>query len=462
MAYPPIINVTVSSNLASTPSNLQQQGAAVSQGGTTLGANGTKLLTAASDLTSILAAPLALTSLTWAAGVATATAAASIPGLSVGETFITTVAGTTPAGYSALVQATITGANTFTYALATDPGTETIPGTYTPPGVGELSAMIASFFGQGTAQAVSVLELGAGDGTSGPPLLDTWIGNNPKTFCRFLVPRNWDGTAAFLALIANYEALDAKVYFHPTTTTVNYTNYTSVMKDVVSIVEAPSIPLTEFDAAAEFQHALSYAPSSSNRMTPNAFAYLYGVTAYPSSGNQTLLKALLAAGTNFVGTGAEGGLSNNLIRNGTCQDKNDVSYWFSVDWVQINGEIQLAAAVINGSNNPLAPLYYDQQGINTLQDTLVEVVNTAISYGLANGTVTRVTLSPAQFSANINNGLYPGMCVVNAVPFSTYTALNPSDYGNKVYNGLSVLYLVQNGFVQIGFNVTITNLAGTQ
>jgi hypothetical protein len=74
----------------------------------------------------------ALTGLTWAAGVATATAAAVLPSSWVaGNAYQTTVAGATPLGYNGTVQATPTSGNTFTYPLAADPGMETVPGTYT-------------------------------------------------------------------------------------------------------------------------------------------------------------------------------------------------------------------------------------------------------------------------------------------------------------------------------------------
>ena len=49
-----IVNVVVTQQVASAPNQLQQTGAFVSQGGTTLAAGTTQLLTQLSDLTSIL------------------------------------------------------------------------------------------------------------------------------------------------------------------------------------------------------------------------------------------------------------------------------------------------------------------------------------------------------------------------------------------------------------------------
>lgn len=71
----------------------------------------------------------AITSITWAASVATVTTTAA-HGIPVGDTITVTIAGTTPAGYSGTFQATSTGANTFTYPLVSNPGAETVPGTW--------------------------------------------------------------------------------------------------------------------------------------------------------------------------------------------------------------------------------------------------------------------------------------------------------------------------------------------
>jgi hypothetical protein len=68
------------------------------------------------DLTPLLAAPLAIASLAWSGGTVLATTSANIPGLDTGDTFITPIAGATPAAYNGTYLATVTGANTFTCA----------------------------------------------------------------------------------------------------------------------------------------------------------------------------------------------------------------------------------------------------------------------------------------------------------------------------------------------------------
>src|SRR5690348_17461158 len=96
---PTIVTVNTQVTIAPTVSQLQQSGAIVSAGGTTLASNGYQYCASVADVTAILPAPATLSSLAWASGTVTATAAGAI-GLTAGETFLTTISGATPATYN--------------------------------------------------------------------------------------------------------------------------------------------------------------------------------------------------------------------------------------------------------------------------------------------------------------------------------------------------------------------------
>ena len=436
-----IVVINVSVQVAPSPSNLQQTGAFLSQGATTLAAGTYQLLTTSANLTSILTGTLAITSITWASNVATVTTAAP-HGYPVGDVVKFTITGATPAGYNGTFNCTITTTTAFTFPLLTNPGTETIPGVYTPEDVSELVAMNNTFWAQGTDTPVYVLELGKTAPTDGVAALVTFIAANPNFFYAYLVPRTWDGNAAFLTLLASYENTTAKTYFYTTTTISTYSNYTALMKDVFALVEAPTVAAaavlgtaTEFSCAAPFQWALGQSPSPTSLVPPMCFAYMYGVTPYPTAGNSTLFVTLKAANINWIYTGAEGGISNTLVEWGLMADGNPWNYWYSVDWVQINLDLNLANAIINGSNNPLAPLYYNQNGIDTLQAVAQQTMKNGISYGLVLGPVT-----------------------VTAVPFITWVTANPSAYKAGTYGGFSVTFSPARGFSQITFQVVASDL----
>ena len=653
---PNIVTVNASVTVAAAPSTLQKTGAFVSQGGTVLTPGTYALLTSQSGLASYIASSAAITSLAWSGGVVTATTTAP-HGFTIGDTLSLTIAGASPAGYNGTFLATITGASTFTYVLISNPGSETTPGMYIPDSANQLVQMNNTFWAQGSIVPVYVLELGPGNATDGVAALTAFIAanNNPQFFYSYLVPRYWDGNAAFLGLLAQFESPSSKTYFHITTTLQTYINYLnqnnpsepSPLKDVLAYIEAPALgawgsniitellaapasptlsssaagtlPATtyyvrvtyntaygetpasqeaneavaadhvlvvdsptslsgatswnvyvgttsgsetlqeagialatnwteptsglisgvaypakgfavattttnhnvavgqwfqlagftptgyngwyqalggtstdtlvmfvqsdlapesalgllvasfatqtaapggvtgEFTAAAGFYKSLSYAPSSANLMTPFAFSFLFGVTAWATQGNSAILTTLKAANVNIVLTGAEGGISNDILEWGTTMDGSDFMEWYSADWIQINLVLNLANAVINGSNDPINPLYYSQFGIETLQDVAVATATAGVSFGLGNGTVTQSALTGLQLAQAIAVGTFDGDINVNAVPFVPYLQGSPGDYAIGKYAGLSVLWIVNRGFTNIVVNLNISD-----
>jgi hypothetical protein len=387
-----------------------------------------------------------------------ATADVQLDNMPASGSFLTTISGATPAGYNGTFLATVASASTFTYTIPstlTSPATGTIK--YTPGNSSELVAMATTFFGMGSQQAVYVLELGPGTPAQGVTELGAFIAASPQFFYGYLVPRSWAAESTFLSFMAGYESLTAKTYFWITATTSNYTSFTDLMKCAIVAVEAPGIPVTEFSLAADFWVALNYSPSSTNKVTPFAFSYLFGVTPYPIVGNNVLLAALKASFTNWVGTGAEGGISNAVIFWGTTKDGNDFTFWYSVDWVQINGDLRIANAIINGSNNPQNPLYYNQDGINRLQAVVVNLMTDGVSFGLVLGDIVQTQLDAVAFQQALDSGKYAGKTVINAVPFIPYSLANPGDYKIGRYAGLTVAYVPARGFTQIVFNINVSN-----
>lgn len=455
---PAIVTVNVSLLQAPAPSLLQQTGALISQGGTNAAANSLTLLTQFSDLTAIQPNTLAKTisTIAWLSSVATVTTS-SPHGLTTSDTLMLTIAGASPSGYNGTFLCTITGASTFTYALAVNPGSETVPGTYQGASVNELQAMATTYFAQGTMQSVYVLELGLGGADDGVTALTTWIDNNPQTVYSFLVPRAWDNNASFLTMLASFEAPTAMTYFWVTTTTGTYTSYTDVMKCVVALIEAPGIPALEFSLAGALYQSLSYRPGPLNRVSTFRFQDVFGVTPYPTVGNGALLTTLRASNTNIIGTGAEGGLSNTIILWGVTQDGRDFTYWYSVDYTQINARIVLANEVINGANNRVNPLYYDQNGVNRLQARLTQLMTNEITFGLALGSVLGVEMDANDFQQALDQNAFTAQAVVNAIPFVAYASANPTDYKTGRYAGLTIVYIPQRGFTAIVLNVVVSD-----
>lgn len=541
----PIVNVNVNIQVAPAPATLQKTGAFISQGATVTSPGTKSLLTQSSDLTPLLTGAAAIASISWVGGVSSVTTVTP-HGFTVGDTVPITIAGAVPAAYNGSFDAFVTGASSFTYPLAASPGSNTTPGVYTEEDVAELLAMTTTFFAQGNAQSVYVLELGPGDAADGVAFLTTWISENPNVFYSYLVPRYWDGVASYLAMLATFVASSAKTYFFTTTTLATWRLYSSLLKCAVLMIEAPAygvwaanelaslvwtsgvvtaltttdhgvepgeyftiagcspsgyngtflaqlgttgdtlvynvatnpgaetvlgtlvqsqyasagIPATEFSLASEFRVTLNYAPSSTNRVTPLNYAFAFGVTPFPTQGNSALINTLLTGNVNLIGTGAQGGISESLVRGGKTLDGNPFKYWYSVDYTQINLQRNLTAALINGANNPLNPVDYDQFGINTLQQSAVSTMSTGIAVGLVLNPIKQTALSAADLATALDLGTFDATTLVNADPFASYVEENPNDYQSGTYNGISVDYTPLRGFESITVNVTVSSFAG--
>ena len=425
-----IVTVNVTQNIASTPNQLQRTGALISQGATNLPTGTSALLYQASDLTAILGSAITITNLTWSAGKATVTLNAP-HGIIIGDSILGIVSGMTPTGYNGTWTITSTGANTFQYTVANF-GVATVYGVYTEEDTQELIAMVNTYFAQGSQNAVYVLELGVGTPAEGVVALNTYINDPAVQFYGYVLPYAWATETTAVTLATNHASTTGLVYFWVSVTGTQYTIWEGIKSVVLMYYDSQTTPSTEFAICAMFWVAMNYNPSNTNKVTPMAFSYVVGVTApVLTRAKQQLLKT---NNVNYIGTGAEGGISNTIVLWGTTADGRDYTYWYSVDWVQININLDLSNAIINGSNNPINPLYYNQDGINRLQTVAQGTMNSGISYGLV--------LAPA---------------IVNAVPFITYTTTNPSDYAIGKYAGLSVTYTPNRGFIEIIFNVNVTD-----
>jgi hypothetical protein len=232
----------------------------------------------------------------------------------------------------------------------------------------------------------------------------------------------------------------------------------------LGVLEASSfassgIGLEEFSLAASFWLTLNQRPSSTNQVTQLDYTPMFGVTPFQQQGMGSTTSNLQTAHVNYVGTGAEGGLSGAIMINGTTMDGNDfLSFWYSTDFIQIGLDENLANEVINGSATPVNPLYYNQQGIDRLQNRASDFMTNVIQVGLANGVILLTSLDPDTLNANIDAGMYVGNIVVNAVPFLDYTTENPDDYGDRQYNGITVVTIPQLGFNHLLVNVLVTEI----
>lgn len=434
-----IVTVNVSQSIGSTPSNLQQTSAILSFGATFLEAGKPVLLTQPSDISDFVNNPISslkAEASSYGSDFTLVLPLADSITREKGSKVELTIKKCSPNAWNGTYLATVVDNKTLSWTVpgSTLDGQPTTIGTFSLIGTDALVTAVDTFFAQGNSVGTYLLELGYQDDLPKNEVaaLKTYMQEPLKRFYAYLVPEKWKANADFIDLAKLYTSNEAKQYFFVLEDTPDNTNYVTPYAGIKSIIAMAddTYPATNAAAAAMW-NLVSASPSEINKVPPMAFRYLQAVNA--NAAKASILNTMVKQNINYVDTGAEGGISNTMLVKGVTSDGNDMTYWYSVDWVQINVDMMLANAVINGSNNPINPLYYNQDGIDRLQQVAQGVFNTGVSYGLVNG-----------------------QTPVNAVPFKTYVKNNPNDYGIGRYAGLSATYTPMRGFVEIIFNINVT------
>ena len=436
-----IVTVNVSQTISAIPSNLQQMSAILSFGATLQEPGKPVLLTQDSDITDLIKIPIG--SLTAELSSYDCEFTLNLPeGKKIdrdpGSEIEITISGCSPSAWNGTYTATlgILGSSlTWSDSSSTLDGSPTTLGQFSIDGSDDLLVANDTFFGQGKKSVGTyLLELGYQQDVVGAEVaaLKEYMQMPLKRFYAYLVPEAWKADPDFITLAKLYASNDSMQYFFVLEDTPDDTNYVTPYSNIKSVVATAddTYPITNAAAAAMW-NLVSAAPSEVNKVPPMAFRFLLAVNANKAKDN--ILKTMVAQNINYVDTGAEGGISNTMLVKGVTSDGKDMTYWYSVDWVQINVNMMLANAIINGSNNPINPLYYNQDGIDRLQQVAQGVFNTGNSYGLVNG-----------------------QAPVSAIPFKTYVKNNPNDYNLGLYAGLSATYTPMRGFTAIVFNINVT------
>lgn len=428
---PTIVNLTAVLTQAPTPSQLQQSGAMVSVGGTSLPQGIYRFIGEASDLTGILQ-----TGEGNAAELQTFANSFFGQGNAVG--FYVLELGSqisAVAGIEALQAWMIANPNIFyAYLVPSEwDNSDEVVGSViiVNGGSGYTTAPTVTFTGGGGtgATATAVVENGA---VVSVTITDPGSGYTTAPTVTFSAPTSGTTATGTVNLAAQLNVLagqyanpTSKTYFFITSTAAGVATY-QPNKSAFACVNSPTATSQESVAAAMFYQWLVNNPGPANKLAPMSYRFLYGITSWPESGYSTQINSILTAYGNIALAGSEGGISTSCQFKGTTSDGAQASWWYGIDWFQIQVKLMLANAVINGSNrNP--PLLYDQPGINELQAVAQQVANNAVTFGCA-------------LSA-----------IVNAIDFATYVVQKPSDYKAGAYSGFSASVVGQNGFLTLNF-----------
>lgn len=296
-------------------------------------------------------------------------------------------------------------------------------------------ARLATFFSNCTNNGITLISVQTG--ATGVATLDAYITANRSKVYSIYVDSSFYLLTQFAALATKYSGDSDMVYF--TFETTDYTtsgtgtkwvdNDLKGLKSVWGVDPNPSKP-AEYPGIAQFAKRAAYAVSDTTRMTSMRGKLITGITAYDVT--KTINTNLTADNVNWCDTTYSGGFAGTMCWPGVFGDGRNYSYWYAIDWAQLNLRTQINNALINSANDPTNPIYYNQNGIDRLQGVIQSVLTQGVNFGLFNETQ------------------------VTAVAFENVSA---SDYASGIYSGFAITIRVQGEFKKLTIGVNFTDYA---
>lgn len=285
----------------------------------------------------------------------------------------------------------------------------------------EIYRKLVSFFQNSSSNGVYVLNLGApsnqgadeSDWTQVFANLNAYL-NTPKTLpYTVLCPNGFWGKTAFKTLIDDYDNPTAMLYFLIETTGVSFSSGTwTTYKGIKSLMGIFQPTGKTYSVAGAIHGILcsnKYATVSIvNNVTPLEYTQVTGVEQ--TEGTSDFINELNTQNIVYIGATAQ----ENTISNAKLADGKQYTYYFNQDYALKKIADWVEVMIYNGSNSQ-PPLFYNQTGIDTFQQT----VEGALDACNAVGTVNSYT--------------------VTCVDFQTYIKQFPDDYAAEAYNGCNAV-----------------------
>ena len=157
---------------------------------------------------------------------------------------------------------------------------------------------------------------------------------------------------------------------------------------------------------------------------------------------QSLQQNLIQKSLNFMATLA----NNSVLLNGRYTDSFPIEYRYQWDLVSFEVENALQTLILNGVNNPIYIVKYNQDGIDTIRSNIKATLNRMINWGCV-----------TDFSARINSatGDMENIGDITAIDFNSYVSANPTDYENEIYAGISFYLRIGRYIRQVILSITL-------
>ena len=138
--------------------------------------------------------------------------------------------------------------------------------------------------------------------------------------------------------------------------------------------------------------------------------------------------------------------SNTVLLNGRQMDGQPWEYYYYWYLTKLEVHSKITLLLLNGSNNPVAAIGFDQDGIDTIHANIVSKLKELQDLG--------VITSFAQ-SYDGGTGEFTGFGDIVCPNYYEFIVSNPDDYANEVLTGISCYIQIGKFIRQVEWNVTL-------
>lgn len=156
----------------------------------------------------------------------------------------------------------------------------------------------------------------------------------------------------------------------------------------------------------------------------------------------TLKNQLIQSGVTLIDSLA----SNTVLLNGRQMDGQPWEYYYYWYLTKLEVHSKITLLLLNGSNNPVAAIGFDQDGIDTIHANIVSKLKELQDLG--------VITSFAQ-SYDGGTGEFTGLGDIVCPNYYEFIVSNPDDYANEKLTGISCYIQIGKFIRQVEWNVTL-------
>lgn len=180
--------------------------------------------------------------------------------------------------------------------------------------------------------------------------------------------------------------------------------------------------------------------SETNPASSLNYKVLSGST--PQEYNATMKQNLIQAPITFVSALA----GQNVILSGLCADGKPWEWYYYWYLTEFRVYSKITTLLLNGANNPVSAVKFNQDGIDTIHANIVSVLDECKDLGI---------ITDFAKSYDSATGTLEESGEITCPNYYEYIAAYPQDYANEVLKGISCYIQIGKFIRQVQWNVTL-------